>query len=308
MEKTAKIFIAGHNGLVGSALTSLLKKKGFNNLILVSKKELDLTRQNEVDNFFSEKKPDYVFLCAAKVGNIRDNFNYPADFILENLLIQTNVIFASYKYGVKKLMFFGTSCMYPKFAKQPMKESYLLTDLIEKTNEPYAIAKIAGWKLCESFNRQYNTKFITVIPANLYGPNDRLDDSGHVVPSLFLKFYNAIKTNTPPVIWGTGKAKREFFYVDDCADACLFLMDNYEENFPVNVGTSVCISIKELSGLIARIVGYKGKIIFDKTKPDGAPIRLLDSTKIRKMGWKPSTSLETGLNRVWEWMQKKINF
>jgi GDP-L-fucose synthase len=311
MKKGSKIYIAGHNGLVGSAIKRNLEKKGFENLVYKTRKELDLMNEKAVRNFFEKEKPEYVFLAAAKVGGIVANRDYPADFIYQNLQIQNNVIHSSYLTGVKKLLFLGSSCIYPKFAPQPMKEEYLLTGELEFTNEPYAIAKIAGIKMCQSYNRQYGTNFIACMPTNLYGPNDNFDlESSHVLPAMIRKFHEAKENqNKDVVLWGSGSPKREFLYVDDLADACLFLMEKYnpskKENEKgeifLNIGTGEDLSIKELASIIKKVVGYKGKIIWDESKPDGTPRKLLDVSKIHNLGWKHKIDLETGIRKTYEW-------
>ena len=296
MNKDNKIYVAGHNGMVGSAIIRKLKAEGYRNIIFKTSSELDLTRQKDVENFFELEKPDYVFLAAAKVGGIHANNTYSADFIYNNLLIEANVIDSSYKTGVTKLLFLGSSCIYPKMAPQPIKEEYLLGGYLEPTNEAYAIAKIAGLKMCEYYNRQYGTNFISAMPTNLYGPNDNYDlQNSHVFPALIRKFHEAkINGAKEVVIWGTGTPKREFLHVDDLADACLFLMLNYEENETVNVGTGKDISILELAQLIAEIVGYNGSIVNDTSKPDGTPRKLLDVSKLHNLGWEAITSLREG--------------
>lgn len=301
MDISAKIYVAGHRGLVGSAILRKLKADGYTNLVYRTSSELDLRNQNEVVQFFENEKPEYVFLAAAKVGGIVANNTYPADFIRDNLMIQNNIIDASYQNGVKKLLFLGSTCIYPKFAPQPMKEEYLLTGELEPTNEPYAIAKIAGIKMCQSYNRQYGTKYISVMPTNLYGPNDNFDlETSHVLPALIRKFHEAKINNSSYVeVWGTGTPKREFLYSDDLADACVFLMNNYEDNEIVNIGVGEDISIKELAELISTVVGYNGEITFNTTKPDGTPRKLVDVTKINGLGWKASTSLEEGLKETY---------
>ncbi|EMT45979.1 GDP-L-fucose synthase [Anoxybacillus flavithermus] len=303
MNKDAKIYVAGHRGLVGSAILRKLQVDGYTNLVYKTSQELDLRDRNRVDQFFEEEKPEYVFLAAAKVGGIVANNEYPADFIRDNLMIQTNVIDAAYRNGVKKLLFLGSTCIYPKFSPQPLKEEYLLTGELEPTNEPYAIAKIAGIKMCQSYNRQYGTKYISVMPTNLYGPNDNFDlHTSHVLPALIRKFHEAKENNAPYVeVWGTGTPRREFLYSDDLADACIFLMNNYEGNEIVNVGVGEDISIKELAEKIKNIVGYQGEIKFDTTKPDGTPRKLVDVSKINALGWKASISLEEGLQKAYQW-------
>ncbi len=302
MEKNSKIYVAGHRGMVGSAILRGLRNNGFDNLIFRKSKELDLRDQAAVNEFFRKERPDYVFLAAAKVGGIMANNVYRADFLYENLMIQSNVIHAAYLNGVKKLMFLGSSCIYPKLAPQPLKEEYLLTGLLEPTNEPYAIAKIAGIKMCDAYRAQYGCSFISAMPTNLYGPNDNYDlQNSHVLPALIRKFLTAKKNGDPSVIlWGTGTPLREFMHADDLADACLFLMDNFDEEGFVNVGTGVDLTIRDLSEMIKKIVGYEGDIIQDTTKPDGTPRKLMDVSKIHAMGWQHQISLEEGIKSVVE--------
>ncbi len=299
----SKIYVAGHTGLVGSAILRQLKELKYTNILTRSSKELDLRDQKAVNIFFEKEKPEYVFLAAAKVGGIKANMDYPADFIYDNLAIQTNVIHASFKYKVKKLIFLGSSCIYPRMCPQPIKEEYLLTNELEKTNEWYALAKIAGLKMCQAYDKQYGTKFISCMPTNLYGPNDNFDlETSHVLPALIAKFYNAKKNNEQSVtIWGTGSAKREFLHVDDMAKAVIFLMNNYENNMPVNIGTGEDISIKDLAILIKDLIGFKGEIVFDSTKPDGTPRKLLDVRFINNLGWKSSISLKDGIQKTIDW-------
>ena len=301
MNKNSKIYIAGHKGMVGSAILRKLKKEGYTKFILKTSNELDLSNQSAVQSFFLNNKPDYVFLAAAKVGGIHANETYRADFLYENLMIQNNVIHNSYLTGVKKLLFLGSSCIYPKFAQQPIKEDSLLTGELETTNEPYAIAKIAGLKLCENYNRQYGCNFISIMPTNLYGPNDNYDlQNSHVLPALLRKFHEAIQnTSDTVIVWGTGTPKREFLHVDDLADACYFLMQNYTGSNPINIGTGKDVSIKEIAELIKEITGFKGKIIWDKTKPDGTPRKLLDVTRINELGWSHTLGLKEGINQVY---------
>ena len=302
MEKNDKIYIAGHRGMVGSAIQRKLEQEGFKNLVCKTSAELDLRNQQDVHDFFEIEKPDYVFLAAAKVGGILANDTFRAEFIYENLMIETNIIHAAWKSAVKKLMFLGSSCIYPKLAPQPMKEDYLLTGLLEQTNEPYAIAKIAGIKLCDAFRAQYGCNFISVMPTNLYGLNDNYDlKNSHVLPALLRKFHEARMNKEPFVtIWGTGEPKREFMYVDDLADACFFLMENYNEPGLVNVGWGTDLSILELAQMIARITGYSGSIQKDTSKPDGAPRKLMDVSKLNALGWQAKISLEEGIRRVYE--------
>lgn len=308
MKKDAKIYVAGHRGLVGSAILRKLQADGYTNLVYRTSQELDLRARNQVDKFFEEEKPEYVFLAAAKVGGIVANNEYPADFIRDNLMIQTNVIDAAYRNGVKKLLFLGSTCIYPKFAPQPLKEEYLLTGELEPTNEPYAIAKIAGIKMCQSYNRQYGTKYISVMPTNLYGPNDNFDlHTSHVLPALIRKFHEAKENNAPYVeVWGTGTPRREFLHSDDLADACVFLMKNYEDNEIINIGVGEDISIKELAEKIKEVVGYQGEIKFDTTKPDGTPRKLVDVSKINALGWKASISLDEGLQKAYQWFLENV--
>ena len=307
LNRTDKTYIAGHRGLVGSAMVRKLKQEGFTNLLTATSSELDLRNQNAVNQFFAKEKPAYVFLAAAKVGGILANNTYRATFIYDNLAIQTNVIHAAYEQQVEKLMFFGSTCVYPKLANQPMQETALLTSSLEPTNEPYAIAKIAGIKMCDAYRAQYGCNFISVMPTNLYGPNDNYDlENSHVLPALIRKFHEAKKLNLPIVtIWGTGKPKREFLHVDDLADACLFLMNNYNEPGLINIGTGVDISIKNLALLIQEIVGFKGTIQFDTTKPDGTPRKLTDVQKLTTTGWQATISLEAGIRKVYQGLSDK---
>ena len=288
--------------MVGSAILRRLQRDGFQNFVLRTSSELDLRNQSTVQNFFETEKPEYVFLAAAKVGGIQANNIYRAEFIYDNLAIETNIIHASYLNGVKKLLFLGSSCIYPKNAPQPMKEEYMLTGELEPTNEPYAIAKIAGLKMCESYNRQYGCNFFTVLPTNLYGPNDNYDlNNSHVLPALLRKFHEAKINNEPfVVVWGSGKPKREFMHVDDLADACVFLMQNYEKNDAVNIGSSEEVTIAELSQLIKKITGYSGELQHDSSKPEGVMRKLLDSSRINNLGWKPKISLEKGIRKTYE--------
>ncbi|KKG07356.1 GDP-L-fucose synthase [Methanosarcina sp. 2.H.A.1B.4] len=312
MEKGSKIYVAGHRGLVGSALKRKLESKGYTNLLFRTHKELDLTNQQAVNEFFEQEKPEYVFLAAAKVGGILANSTYPAQFIYENLMIESNIIHASYKYGVKKLLFLGSSCIYPKLAPQPLKEEYLLTGTLEETNEAYAIAKIAGIRLCKHYNQQYGANFISVMPTNLYGPNDNFDlETSHVMPALIRKFHEAKVNNKPEVVvWGTGKPLREFMHVDDMADACVYLMENYdfsEIGEFVNIGVGEDVTINELVELIKEVVGFEGKIKYETSKPDGTPRKLMDVTKLNGLGWKARISLKKGIERTYEWyIQSKL--
>jgi GDP-L-fucose synthase len=303
MNKDSKIYVAGHRGLVGSAIVRKLEEKGYTNLVYRTSKELDLRDKNAVDCFFAEEKTEFVFLAAAKVGGIVANNEYPADFIRDNLLIQTNIIDAAYRNDVKKLLFLGSTCIYPKMAPQPLKEEYLLTGLLEPTNEAYAIAKIAGIKMCESYNRQYGTKYISVMPTNLYGENDNYDlHTSHVLPALIRKFHEAKENNAPYVeVWGTGSPKREFLYSDDLADACVYLMNNYSDSEIVNIGVGEDLPIKDLAEKIKEVIGFTGEIQFDTSKPDGTPRKLVDVTKLNSLGWKATTSLEDGLKNAYQW-------
>jgi GDP-L-fucose synthase len=302
MELNSKIYIAGHRGMVGSAIMRYLIKNGYTNIITRSSAELDLKNQALVNDFFEAEKPEYVFLAAAKVGGIIANSTFRADFIYENMMIEANVIHASYINEVKKLMFLGSSCIYPKLAPQPLKEEYLLTSALEYTNEPYAVAKIAGIKLCEAYRQQYNCNFISVMPTNLYGYGDNYHPkNSHVLPGLILKMHEAKESNAEEVVvWGTGTPKREFLFADDLAEACLFLMNNYNDEQLINVGTGKDLSIKELAEMIKDIIGYKGKIIFDTSKPDGTPRKLMDVTKLHNLGWKYSTELENGIQLAYQ--------
>lgn len=307
MQITDKIYIAGHRGMVGSALVRKLQSEGYHNLVMRSSKELDLRVQAEVDDFFRKEQPDFVFLAAAKVGGILANNTYRGAFIYENLMIEANIIEAARKYGANKLMFLGSSCIYPKMAPQPLKEEYLLTGTLEPTNQPYAIAKIAGIELCDAYRAQYDCNFISVMPTNLYGPNDNYDlEKSHVLPALIRKFHEAKKENTPSVMmWGTGKPQREFLHVDDLADACFYLMQTYNEPGLVNIGTGKDIPIKELAQLIKEIVGYEGKIEHDLSKPDGTPRKLMDVSKLRAAGWEAGIELEAGIRMVYEGLQEE---
>ncbi|RJQ76322.1 MAG: GDP-L-fucose synthase [Desulfobacteraceae bacterium] len=331
MNHSAKIFIAGHRGLVGSAIVRNLQKAGYDHIITRTRAELDLTDQHAVSSFFAAEKPEYVFLAAAKVGGIHANNTYPADFIYQNLTIQNNIIHHSYVQGVKKLLFLGSSCIYPKLCPQPMKEEHLLTGPLEPTNSAYAVAKIAGIEMCRSYNRQHGTKFIPVMPTNLYGTNDNFDlENSHVLPAMIRKFHlarlavaadfaaigrdeklfgtipadikSALSQPVPQVIlWGSGTPKREFLHVDDMADACIYLMQHYNHTDLVNIGTGQDLTIKELAELVARIVGFTGEIVFDSSKPDGTPRKLLDVSRLRQTGWSPSISLEQGIRDVYQW-------
>jgi GDP-L-fucose synthase len=312
MNKHSRIYVAGHKGLVGSAILRKLNAEGYDNLITRSHRDLDLIRQVDVESFFESERPEYVFMAAAKVGGIWANSIYPADFIFSNLTLQTNVLHAAYTTSVKKLLFLGSSCIYPRECPQPMKEEYLLSGKLEPTNEPYAIAKIAGIKMCQAYNLQYSTRFISVMPTNLYGPGDNFDlETSHALPALIRKFHEAKTRNESRVtsdepndvvtIWGTGEPRREFLHVDDLADACLFIMKQYEENEIINIGAGKDISIKELAGMIKDIVGFVGDMTFDTTKPDGMPRKLLDVTQMTHLGWEPKISLRDGIKLTYEW-------
>lgn len=302
MNKDAKIYVAGHRGMVGSAIVRLLNKKGFNNILTATSSELDLTNQVETKTFFEQEQPEYVFLAAAKVGGIQANNIYRADFLYENLMIQNNVIHSAYKTGVKKLLFLGSTCIYPKMAPQPLKEEYLLSGYLEETNEPYAIAKIAGIKLCENYRRQYGADFISAMPTNLYGPNDNYDlENSHVLPALIRKFHEAkINNKEEVVVWGSGSPLREFLHVDDLAEGCFYLMNNYSDEGFLNIGTGEDISIKDLALLIKETVGYTGTLTWDSSKPDGTPRKLTDCTKIHDLGWKHRIDLPEGLASVYQ--------
>ena len=301
MEKSSKIYIAGHRGMVGSAIYRRLKKERFENFVFRISDELDLRKQEAVADFFAKEKPEYVFLAAAKVGGILANNTYRAEFLYDNLMIQSNVIENAYRHEVKKLLFLGSSCIYPKLAPQPLKEEYVLTGLLEPTNEPYAIAKIAGIKMCDAYRSQYGCNFISVMPTNLYGPNDNYDlHNSHVLPALIRKFHEAKIKNQPEVIvWGSGTPRREFLHADDMADACVFLMKKYNEEGLINIGVGEDLSIKELAEMIKEITAYKGNIVFDSSKPDGTPRKLLDVSKLSLLGWKASILLRDGIEQVY---------
>lgn len=303
MNKDSKIYIAGHRGMVGSAIIRRLNELGYNNIIHRELNELDLRRQLEVEKFFEEEKPEYVFLAAAKVGGIHANNTYPAEFIYDNLMIEVNIIHSAYKYGVKKLLFLGSSCIYPKFANQPIKEEELLNGYLEPTNEAYAIAKISGIELCKFYRRQYGADFISAMPTNLYGINDNFDlETSHVMPALIRKFHEAkLNRDKEVVMWGTGTPKREFLYVDDLADGLIHLMNNYSDEIHLNMGTGEDIEIRELGEIIKKVVGYEGEIVNDTTKPDGTPRKLLDVTRLHNLGWKHKVELEEGIRTVYEW-------
>ncbi len=306
MNHQSRIFIAGHKGMVGSAIVRKLEQKGYKNLVVRTSKELDLREQQKVEEFFQQEKPEYVFLAAARVGGIVANNTFRAEFLYDNLTIQGNVIHQAYKAGVKKLLFLGSSCIYPKMAPQPLKEEFLLSGLLEPTNEPYAVAKIAGIKMCDAYRNQYGCNFISAMPTNLYGPNDNYDlDTSHVIPALLRKFHEARSKHQHTVsVWGTGKPLREFLHVDDLAEACLFLMEKFNEPGFINVGTGIDRTIKELAELISRIVDYTGRIEFDTSKPDGTPRKLMDVSKIRAMGWTYSIELEEGLRNLYSHLKQ----
>jgi GDP-L-fucose synthase len=308
MRKNVRIYVAGHRGLVGSAILRKLRAEGYSNLLVRTHKELDLMRQAEVEAFFKTEKPEYVFLAAAKVGGILANNTYPAEFIYQNLLIQSHVIHNAYRAGVKKLLFLGSSCIYPRDCPQPMKEEYLLSGKLEPTNEPYAIAKIAGIKMCQSYNRQYGTKFVSVMPTNVYGPGDNFDlETSHALPALIRKFHEAKESDKKSVtVWGTGTPRREFLHVDDLADACLFLMKHYDENEMINIGVGNDITLRELAELIKDIVGFRGDIRYDRSKPDGTPRKLLDVGKLEAFGWQPKISLREGIEMTYRWYKEKV--
>lgn len=302
MEKEAKIYVAGHQGMVGSAICRVLKRIGYKDVVTCTHAELDLSRQTDVERFFESEKPDYVFLAAAKVGGIMANSQYPADFMYENMMLEMNVIHSAWQNGCRKLMFLGSSCIYPRLAPQPMSEDRLLTGELEKTNESYALAKISGLKYCEFLNRQYGTDFISVMPTNLYGPNDNYHPTNsHVIPALIRRFHEAkIQKNHEVICWGTGRPLREFLYVDDLADACVYLMNHYSGDQTVNLGTGKELSIKSLTEIIACVVGYEGMIKWDVTKPDGTPRKLLDVSNLEELGWHYQTELEEGLRLTYE--------
>ena len=302
MDKNSKIYVAGHRGLVGSAILRALENQGFTNLVTRTSQELDLRNYQDTADFFAKEKLEYVFLAAAKVGGIQANNTYRAEFLYDNMMIQNNVIHQAYVNNVKKLLFLGSSCIYPKMAPQPLKEDSLLTGTLEPTNEPYAIAKIAGIKMCDAYRSQYNSNFISAMPTNMYGPNDNYDlNNSHVLPALLRKFHEAKEQNHPEVVvWGTGTPLREFLHSDDLAEACIFLMENYNDFGHVNVGIGEDISIKDLALLIKKIVGYEGNLVWDTSKPDGTPRKLMDVTKINNLGWKAEIGLEEGITKVYQ--------
>ena len=303
MDKSSKIYVAGHRGLVGSAIIRRLRTEGYENLLVAASSELDLREQAAVREFFAKEKPDYVFLAAAKVGGILANNEYPADFIYQNLMIEANIIESARLNDVKKLLFLGSTCIYPKMASQPLKEEYLLTDSLEPTNEWYAVAKIAGIKLCQAYQRQYGCKFISAMPTNLYGPEDNYDlETSHVMPALIRKFHEAKQKGEPSVsVWGSGKPMREFLHVDDCADACLFLMQHYDGEEIVNIGVGGDLPIAEVAGLVKEVIGFEGEIVYDSSKPDGTPRKLVDTSKINGLGWHARIPLEDGIRDAYQW-------
>ncbi|MBI5458056.1 GDP-L-fucose synthase [Candidatus Kaiserbacteria bacterium] len=309
MEKNSKIYVAGHRGLVGSSIVRELERKRYTNIIVRTHDELDLLDPIAVRAFFETERPEYVFLAAARVGGIMANNTYPADFIRENLIVQTNVLHEAYKSGVKKLLFLGSSCIYPKLAPQPIKEEYLMTGPLEETNSAYAMAKIAGIEMCQAYHRQYGCNFISVMPTNLYGPNDNFSpERSHVLPALIRRFHEAKMSDAPTVtVWGTGAPKREFLHVDDLGSACVFLMETYDDPSIINIGTGEDVTIRELAELIAATVGYNGKIVWDKTKPDGTPQKKLDVSKIHALGWKHTIPLEQGLASTYVWFKNSFN-
>lgn len=306
MDRNARIYVAGHRGLVGAAIVRRLQATGFRNLIVATSSDLDLREQTEVRGFFADQRPDYVFLAAAKVGGIVANDSYPAEFIYDNLMIEANIIDAAYRNRASKLLFLGSTCIYPKMAPQPLKEEYLLTGPLETTNEWYAVAKIAGIKLCQAYQRQYGARFISAMPTNLYGPGDNFDlEKSHVMPALIRKFHEAKVSGAESVtVWGTGEPRREFLHVDDCAQACTFLMDSYEGPEILNIGTGTDISIRELAMLVKRVVGYDGDVVFDAEKPDGTPRKLVDVTRITNLGWRPEIGLEEGVANAYQWFME----
>ena len=308
MKKTSKIYVAGHTGLIGSSIKKKLKELSYDRVVTKTHKGLDLTSKKKVEQFFFKEKPEFVFLAAAKTGGIYANNVYPADFIYQNLMIQANVIDAAYKYGAKKLLFLSSSCIYPKNCRQPMKEEYLMTGALEPTNESYALAKLAGIGMCRSYNKQYGTKFICVVPSNVYGVNDNFGEDGHVLASLIRKFHFAkVKSQKVLELWGTGKPRREFLFAENLAEACIKLMNNYDDSKVINVGSGRDTSIKQLAQIIKKITGYKGRIVYDRTKPDGNARRSLDGSKIRSLGWQPTTPLEEGVRKTYLWYMKHVS-
>jgi GDP-L-fucose synthase len=310
MDKGAKIYVAGHTGLVGSAVMRALQARGYSNLVTRTYEQLDLRHQGAVDSFFAHEKPEYVFLAAAKVGGILANITYPASFLYDNVMIALNIIDAAYRHGVTKLLFLGSSCIYPRNCEQPIKEEYLLTSALEETNEAYAVAKITGLKMCQAYNRQYGTRFIACMPTNLYGPHDNFDEThSHVLPALMRKIYTAHRLGYPTVVlWGTGTPQREFLYVDDLADALLFLMDTYDGTQIINIGTGTDITIVQAAQIIKQVIGYTGDFIFDASKPDGTPRKLLDVGRLNALGWHASTALPDGVEKTIEWCRQESIF
>ena len=306
MDINARIYVAGHRGLVGSAIVKALRNEGYGNIITVTRQEVNLVNQQAVAEFFTQAKPEYVFLAAAKVGGILANSKYPAEFIYQNLMIEANIIHQAYEHSAKKLLFLGSSCIYPKMATQPIKEEALLTGPLEPTNDAYALAKIAGTKMCQAYNQQYGTEYISVMPTNLYGPHDNFDlQTSHVIPALIRKFHEAKENGAPSVnVWGTGTPKREFLYVDDLADACIFLMKNYADSKIVNIGTGIGATIRELAEKIQQVVGYQGSVDFDTSKPDGTPVKVNDISYLHSLGWKAKIDLQTGLKLTYEWYRQ----
>ena len=308
MKKISKIYVAGHTGLIGSSIKRKLKELSYTQIITKTHRGLDLTSKKKVDRFFSKEKPEFVFLAAAKTGGIQANNAYPADFIYQNLMIQSNVIDAAHKYGAQKLLFLSSSCIYPKNCRQPMKEEHLMTGALEPTNEAYALAKLSGIGMCQSYNKQYGAKFICVVPSNVYGVNDNFSESGHVLASLIRKFHFAkMKSQKVLELWGTGKPRREFLFAENLAEACIKLMNNYDDSKVINVGSGRDTSIKQLAQIIKKITGYKGRIVYDRTKPDGNARRSLDGSKIRSLGWQPTTPLEEGVRKTYLWYMKHVS-
>ena len=306
MDKNARIYVGGHRGMVGSALVRALRARGYDHLILRSREETDLRLPHEVAALFADTRPEYVFLAAAKVGGIWANYSYPADFLYDNLAIETNVIHQAHVHGVKKLLLLGSSCIYPRDSPQPIKEEYLLTGALEPTNEWYAIAKIAGIKLCQAYRRQHGSDFIATMPTNLYGPHDNFDlETAHVLPAMLRKFHEAKQGGEPPVLWGSGQPRREFLHVDDAAEACLFLMEHYSDDVIVNVGAGKDIPIRELAAMVAQVVGYEGPVHWDATKPDGIPRKLLDCSRLTALGWRPTMSLARGIAGTYAWYRQQ---
>ena len=308
MKKISKIYVAGHTGLIGSSIKRKLKELSYTQIITKTHRGLDLTSKKKVDRFFSKEKPEFVFLAAAKTGGIQEKNAYPADFIYQNLMIQSNVIDAAHKYGAQKLLFLSSSCIYPKNCRQPMKEEHLMTGALEPTNEAYALAKLAGIGMCQSYNKQYGAKFICVVPSNVYGVNDNFSESGHVLASLIRKFHFAkMKSQKVLELWGTGKPRREFLFAENLAEACIKLMNNYDDSKVINVGSGRDTSIKQLAQIIKKITGYQGRIVYDRTKPDGNARRSLDGSKIRSLGWQPTTPLEEGVRKTYLWYMKHVS-